>query len=257
MKDFNHPFFGGSKGSGSGGTTGSGGACGSAGAQASASAAYHNGGVEGDAFAHWYDTHLKSSFDGDWGDARGYGSGSGGTKGSGSGGTRGSGSGGTKGSGSDGTRGSGSGGTKGSGSGGTRGSGSGGTRGSGSGGTRGSGSGGTTGSGSGGTKGSGSGGTKGSGSGGTWGSGSDDPRISIKGLLPAFDGDDPDDDDCGDAKVIYTASYHTSEHEDGPSLDDVLSLMTIEPCDDDPALASGGSSGFCSTWGTDDPDPMC
>ena len=106
------------------------------GGSASTTKSYHNGGVEGDSFANWYDQNLASHFDVN-SDDQPKGSGSGGTKGSGSGGTKGSGSGGTKGSGSGGTKGSGSGGTKGSGSGGTKGSGSGGTKGSGSGGTKG------------------------------------------------------------------------------------------------------------------------
>ncbi|WP_298860121.1 hypothetical protein [uncultured Sulfitobacter sp.] len=152
----------------------------SGGGSASSTKSYHNGGVEGDSFADWYDQNLASHFKNVNEDST-KGSGSGGTKGSGSGGTKGSGSGGTKGSGSGGTKGSGSGGTKGSGSGGTKGSGSGGTKGSGSGGTKGSGSGGTKGSGSGGTKGSGSGGTKGSGSGGTKGSGSGGTKGSGSG----------------------------------------------------------------------------
>ncbi|MCX7567104.1 hypothetical protein OS189_12195, partial [Sulfitobacter sp. F26169L] len=63
---------------------------------ASSTKSYHNGGVEGDSFAKWYDTFLASHYDG---------SESGGTNGSGSGGTKGSGSGGTKGSGSGGTKG--------------------------------------------------------------------------------------------------------------------------------------------------------
>jgi len=106
---------GGTKGSGSGGTKGSG----TSNASASSTKSYHNGGVEGDSFADWYDANLAEHY-GDASDSTGQdgdgsrGSGSGGTKGSGSGGTKGSGSGGTKGSGSGGTKGSGSGGPKGS-----------------------------------------------------------------------------------------------------------------------------------------------
>jgi hypothetical protein len=143
---------------------GSDGTGGTGGAKASATKSYHNGGVEGDAFAKWYDKHLAKKF-GNSEEKESSGSGSGGSKGSGSGGSKGhhegSGSGGSKGSGSGGSKGSGSGGSKGSGSGGSKGSGSGGSKGSGSGGSKGSGSGGSKGSGSGGSKGSGSGGSKG------------------------------------------------------------------------------------------------
>ncbi|WP_299561808.1 hypothetical protein [uncultured Sulfitobacter sp.] len=124
-------------GSGSGGTRGT------SHDSASATKSYHNGGVEGDAFAKWYDSNLSKKFfnpsdrETNTDDTMGSGSGACGTKGFGYGGTKGSGSGGTKGFGFGGTKGSGSGGTKGSGSGGTKGSGSGGTKGSGSGGTKG------------------------------------------------------------------------------------------------------------------------
>ena len=106
-------------GSGSGGTRGT------SHDSASATKSYHNGGVEGDAFAKWYDSNLSKKFfnpsDRETNTDDTMGSGSGGTKGSGSCGTKGFGFGGTKGSGSGGTKGSGSGGTKGSGSGGTKG----------------------------------------------------------------------------------------------------------------------------------------
>jgi hypothetical protein len=195
------------KGSGTGGSGTSG--CGST--------SYHNGGVEGDEFDSWYDDNLSGHYGG---------SGSGGTKGSGSGGTKGSGSGGTKGSGSGGTKGSGSGGTKGSGSGGTKGSGSGGTKGSGSGGTKGSGSGGTKGSGSGGTKGS-------AGSGKLW---------DAAAGLPAYGGEPMDDGDDGET-VVYASGTGGSGGTNGsavagsgPTLEDILGLMTVVPSDDDPSL---------------------
>lgn len=53
---------GGTRGSGSGGTKGSG--SGGTGGSASSSAAYHNGGVEGDSLAEWYENNIGQEFQG-------------------------------------------------------------------------------------------------------------------------------------------------------------------------------------------------